>query len=1304
MENTTAPKPLHVLLVEDSPSDAALLQENILLSGARDISIRVAKSLHEAAAHLRGDHTDVVLLDLTLPDSSGLDTVRWARRVCSSLPVIVLTGVDDEKTGNQAVRMGVQDYLVKGQSDGRTVIRAIHYSIERKTFEEALRRSEENFKLIATNTPDHILVQDTDLRYVWVLNPQLGLTEKDMIGKTDFDFLKEEDAINLTNIKKKVIETGELEQVNLPLASSDGSMQYFDGLFVPRRNSTGEVDGIIGYFKNVTEQKKMDEALRQSEERYRTLFNGMSEGFALHEMIFDEDGNPCDYRFLEVNPAFESLTGLKRQDVVGRTVLQVLPENESYWVETYGRVTLTGEPAHFEQYNATLGCYYDVMAYRPAEGQFACIFLDVTARKRAEEALRQVHDKLEIRVQERTAELSRTNLKLAAEIGERKRAEDEVRAASRYSRSLIEAGLDPMVTISKNGKITDVNKATELATGVPRERLVGSDFSSYFTEPAKARESYRKAIAEGQVRDYPLTIRHVSGRRMDVFYNATIYSNEAGQVQGVLASARDITQRKAEEKRREVTNALLDLFAHKTSAKEYLDAVVEVIRKWSDCQAIGVRMLGEGDDISYETCLGFEPGFMELENHLSLSRDNCLCLRTIKCQAEDQERSLMTSGGSFRCDNSFKFLEGLSPKQQDRYRGNCIKYGFVSLAVVPIKYRDEVLGIIHLADYRPSHFSPSTVEFIESMTPLIGEAIQRFRAEMELHRVNRTLRMISECNEALVQVADEPKLIEAVCRIMYDAGGYRMVWVGFAEQDAARTVRPIASVGFEEGYLERAVITWADNEKGRGPTGTAIRTGEVSIAHDFSTDPRLAPWRQEALKRGYLSSIALPLRAGGNTFGVLTIYAEHTGVFDSAQVELLGELADDLAFGILALRAHAERDHAMEALEQRTDQLRALTLEVMQTEQRERRRLAQILHDHLQQLLVGAKMRVAMLRREGTGAQEIRQMALDVDNLIGQSIEASRTLTAELSPPILHDGGLAPALKWLGRWMKDKHGLSVELFLPENVADITGDIAVLMFQSVRELLFNTVKHAGTMLARVDYIVDGNRVRVVVSDKGMGFDPSQLTVHGGQVGGFGLFSVKERLDIMGGSLEIDSAPGSGSRMTIVSPQLVKAKPLAVAPELPAASPALAEPKVPLKARGSLERKIRVLLVDDHVIMRQGVGRLLREEADMEVVGEAANGETALKMVRKLMPDIVIMDINMPGMGGVEATRVMRAEFPQVIVIGHSMFEEPERAAQMKEAGAVEYITKSDAPESLVAVVRKCYSARKGQGTGHGSPVS
>jgi PAS domain S-box-containing protein len=189
-------------------------------------------------------------------------------------------------------------------------------------------------------------------------------------------------------------------------------------------------------------------------------------------------------------------------------------------------------------------------AIRDADGQvvrFIGIVVDITERKRTEEALRRSYDELEKRVRERTAELSAINQELSAEIEVRKRAEDALRQASAYHRSLIEASLDPLVTIAPEGTITDVNHATEEVTGRPRQELIGTDFSDYFTDREKARRGYQQVFREGSVQDYELQVLHRDGHTTPVLYNASVYRCNRGEVAGVFAAARDITGRKRAE-------------------------------------------------------------------------------------------------------------------------------------------------------------------------------------------------------------------------------------------------------------------------------------------------------------------------------------------------------------------------------------------------------------------------------------------------------------------------------------------------------------------------------------------------------------------------------------------------------------------------------------------------------------------------------------------------------------------------------------------------------------------------------------
>jgi PAS domain S-box-containing protein len=179
---------------------------------------------------------------------------------------------------------------------------------------------------------------------------------------------------------------------------------------------------------------------------------------------------------------------------------------------------------------------------------------------------------------------------------------------------------------------------------------------------------------------------------------------------------------------------------------------------------------------------------------------------------------------------------------------------------------------------------------------------QLHEANKMLGKANRAYRVLSDSNQTIVRATDESELLDRVCNILAEVGGYCLAWVGFAEQDEGRRVRPVAQAGYEEGYLDALDLVWSDTERGRGPTGTAIRTGSAYVARHILTDPNFEPWREEALKRGYASSVALPLMADGRALGALNIYAGEPDAFDADELALLRELANDLAYGISSLR------------------------------------------------------------------------------------------------------------------------------------------------------------------------------------------------------------------------------------------------------------------------------------------------------------------------------------------------------------------------------------------------------------------
>jgi PAS domain S-box-containing protein len=571
----------------------------------------------------------------------------------------------------------------------------------------------------------------------------------------------------------------------------------------------------------------------------------------------------------------------------------------------------------------------------------------------------------------------------------------------------------------------------------------------------------------------------------------------------------------------------------------------------------------------------------------------------------------------------------------------------------------------------------------------VQEELQKAHDELEgkvqqrtfdLQKANRMLRMVSMCDQALVQISDELELMQVICQIIQDEGGYPLVWVGLAEHDAAQSVRRVASVGDRDGFLEGILVSWGGEGTDEDPMGRAIRTGAPVLSENLSHLPDGTSWKKEALRRGFRSMASLPLMSGQSTaFGALVIYADKHPGFDTGQMRLLKELVDDLAFGIMSLRARADRDRAQRALETKASQLQMLAAELVRSEERERKRIAQLLHDQLQQILAAALYGLEGFRGARRGAAVAENIA-SMSALLKESMKISRSLTSELSHPALSEPDLREALAWIAGWMKEKYGLAVELKISRAVILEAEEKRITLLQAVRELLFNVVKHAGVKTARVSLstTLDG-RALITVSDRGAGFDLERISAVDSGTGGIGLLRIRERLTLAGGGLEAESTPGRGSRFTVWVP----AQPTGRRRKLPAPPEQPAPPRGRARARGS---RIRVLLVDDHMVVRNGLALQLKEQPDIEVVGEAADGAASIALVRALAPDVVTMDVNMPGMNGVEATRAIHAHFPHVCILGLSMFEESEQAAAMRAAGASDYLSKSASFDSLLAAIR------------------
>jgi PAS domain S-box-containing protein len=463
------------------------------------------------------------------------------------------------------------------------------------------------------------------------------------------------------------------------------------------------------------------------------------------------------------------------------------------------------------------------------------------------------------RVRERTAELQQTNEQLQAEITERKRAEEKTRQSEAELRQLIDAIPQHVVVLEPDGSFLYLNQVALEYSGLTLEDSLAKDFLTKIFHPDDLERvvgERQQAISRGVPWDAEVRIRGKDGDYRWFIIRLNPLRDEQGRILRWYGTSTDIEDRKRAEETLRREADLLNL----THDAIFVADMEGVIKYWN-------RAAEERYGWTAEQAVG------RVVHDL---------LKTVFPAPLEQIKAELTRTG--------------------RWEGELVHTR---------KDGSQVVVASRWSLQRGERGAP--VAILETN----NDITERKRAEEALRRLNRELRAMSNCNQILLRATDEQSLLGEICRIVCEEGGYRMAWVAYAEHDAAKSVRPAAWTGAEEGYLANLGITWADTERGWSPTGTAIRSGKTCCIQDFATDPRLAPWRESALQRGFLSGIALPLKdEHASAFGSLSIYSAQPNAFTSEETRLLEELAADLAFGIVTLRSRAARERAEQALRQ----------------------------------------------------------------------------------------------------------------------------------------------------------------------------------------------------------------------------------------------------------------------------------------------------------------------------------------------------------------------------------------------------
>jgi len=568
-----------------------------------------------------------------------------------------------------------------------------------------------------------------------------------------------------------------------------------------------------------------------------------------------------------------------------------------------------------------------------------------------------------------------------------------------------------------------------------------------------------------------------------------------------------------------------------------------------------------------------------------------------------------------------------------------LEHGVVSgLSVTIPRGGADPYGVLGVYTTSRREFTGDDREFLTGVANLLSFALQRIRSEEALRASEKRFRDLADTMPQMVWTADRNGVVTY----------FNRRWFEYTRMDEATAFLP--------GAWVQALLP-EDRDSAAEAWREAVRTGKV-----FALECRYLHHAGGGFHWHLVR--AVPVRDDDG--GILQWFGTCTDVHDQKEAEReLQELNETLEHRVEERTRSLIRNQRI---------LRKVATQLALVEQKERRRLASELHDYLAQLLVAAQLKLPLVRRSLTDP-EGQAFVDQLDDMLRESLTYTRTLIADLSPTVLYDHGLAAALTWLAERMAE-HGLTVEVERVGDEVPVPEDRAVVTFQAVRELLFNVVKHAGVDRARVRVEHRDRELEVTVSDRGAGLPPAGdrdpvATGH------FGLVNVRERMAGIGGSFGIRSVPGRGTDVRLTLP-LDEPREDPDDPRQERKPPAA---RSGASGIGPRPDTVRVVLADDHARVREGLRATIESFPGLRVVGEARDGTEAVELVRVLAPDVVVLDVNMPRMNGIEAARLIHEEGSVTRVVAISVQNDRETEALMRAAGAVAYITKGSDLEAL-----------------------